>query len=273
VYYGKLLRQIVEALRSFSDIPQHLSEIHKDINQHKDAVHTASELENQNDQIRQKWAEKRFIENQITEEDGKRRDDRSYTNQRSIKRATWIAAIGAIFYGAVAMYQAYEMREATRAAIISADSVISINRPWIVPGPPRQNRRTIQEANLEWQNAGKTPAVALFSTAEYFVGEFPPHLRSCPEIEKTLKKQPLETWQYQGFVAQDGRYETGLANTPKWDGPASLNIHGCVWYTDVLSNTERTTEFFYTAFHNKFGFPPSEGISVFYMQDHPFVYE
>jgi hypothetical protein len=273
VYYGKLLRQIVEALRSYSDVSQRLGEIHKDIDQHKEAVNAANERENQNDQIRRKWAEKLFAEDQIAEEDRRRRDDRSYTNQRSIKYATWLAAIGAIFYGAVATYQAYEMREATKAATMSADSVVSVNRPWIVPDPPPQHKLTIQEANLEWHNAGKTPAVAVFSTAEYFVGEFPRHLRSCPEMERALKEKSLDTWQYQGFVAQDGRYETGLANTPTWNAPAPLNVHGCVWYTDILSNTERTTEFFYVAFRNRFAFPPSEGVSVYYLQDRPFVYK
>jgi hypothetical protein len=161
--------------------------------------------------------------------------------------------------------QSQEMRR-------SADSVISANRAWIVPGTPPQNKRAIQEANLEWHNAGKTPAVAVFSTAEYFVAEFPLRLRTCAEIERALKALPLNTWQYQGFVAQDARYETGLANTPPWNGPAPLDIHGCVWYTDILSNTERTTEFFYTAFYNKFAFPASEGISVFYEQGRPLIY-
>jgi hypothetical protein len=166
-----------------------------------------------------------------------------------------------------------QMQAQTKAQQDAANSVLSANRPWIVPRPPPHNKRTIQEANLEWYNAGKTPAVGVFSTAEYFVAEFPRKLRSCLELEKDIKRQPLGTWQYAAFVAQDGRYETGLQNTPPWNGPAPLNIHGCVWYTDILSNTERTTEFFYVAFYNRFGLPPSEGITLFYLQDQPFIYK
>jgi hypothetical protein len=166
-----------------------------------------------------------------------------------------------------------QMKAQSEAMQRSANSVVSANRPWVVPDFPPQHKRTIQEANLEWHNAGKTPAVSVFSTTEYFIAEFPHRLRTCAEMERKLRKQPLSTWQFQGFVAQDGRYETGLANTPTWVGQAPINIHGCVWYTDILSNTQRTTEFFYTAFQNRFAFPASEGVSIFYLSDRPFVYK
>jgi hypothetical protein len=167
-----------------------------------------------------------------------------------------------------------QMKAQSQAMTESADSVVSANRPWIVPDRPPQNKRFIQEANLEWHNAGKTPAVAVFSTLEYSMSEFPHRLRTCSEMEKALKKRPLSTWQYQGFVAQDGRYEIGLSNVPAWEGQAPINIHGCVWYTDILSNTERTTEFFYVAFQNKFAFPaPSEDVTLYYLAERPFVYK
>lgn len=155
----------------------------------------------------------------------------------------------------------------------SVESVVATNRPWIVPGPPPQHKRVINEANLEWHNAGKTPAVSVFSSAEYFIGPFPHHLRSCPELEKELRKKPVTEWQYRGFVPQDGPYETGLANTPKWDGPAPLNIHGCVWYTDIVSNKERTTEFFYMAVNDNLTFPKSgDGITLYWLSDYPIIY-
>jgi hypothetical protein len=92
-------------------------------------------------------------------------------------------------------------------------------------------------------------------------------------MEKSLKEKPISTWQYQGFVAQGERYETGLSNTPTWNGPAPLNIHGCVWYTDILTNTERTTEFFYMAVNGKYTFPVFDGVSLFYLGERPFVYK
>jgi hypothetical protein len=173
----------------------------------------------------------------------------------------------------VNIFQSRATRDAADAAKNAADSAVAANRPWIVADSPPQHKRTIQEANLEWRNAGKTPAVAVFSMVEYFLAGFPRRLRTCSEMEIALKTQDRNTWQYQAFVAQDGRYETGLSNTPAWSGPAPLNIHGCVWYTDVLSNTERTSEFFYMALDGRFGFPASGGISLFYSQDRPLVYK
>lgn len=166
---------------------------------------------------------------------------------------------------------------ATYHAGRSADYQVAANRAWIVPEPPPQNKRVIQEANLEWHNVGKTPALAVFSGKEYFIGELPRHLRTCAEIEREVKRQPVSTWQYQAFVAEGGRYEIGLDNTPAWTGAAPLNIHGCIWYTDILSKMQRSTEFFYEAFQNKYiAYPPEargEGVTLYYLGDRPFVYE
>jgi hypothetical protein len=157
----------------------------------------------------------------------------------------------------------------------SVRSDVSANRAWIVPDAPPQNKVTLAEANLEWHNAGKTPAVEVFSAPEYFSGEFPHRLETCAEMEVALKKKSISEWQYQAFVPAGGRYETGLSHTPAWVGQAPILIHGCVWYTDVLTNTQRSTEFFLTAFQNKFAAwpqPPPKGISLFYLAERPFVY-
>ncbi|HUZ93550.1 MAG TPA: hypothetical protein VMU57_01405 [Edaphobacter sp.] len=166
--------------------------------------------------------------------------------------------------------------QAQRSADYARDAIktsVEADRPWIVPDFPPHNKHTIQEANLEWHNGGNVPAVAVFSATEYFVPVFPHQLHTCTEMEIELKKKPISTWQYKGFVAQDERYEIALDNTPPWSGQAPIDIHGCVWYTDILSNTERTTEFFYTAIQNKFMFPESDGVSLFYLADRPFVYK
>jgi hypothetical protein len=166
-----------------------------------------------------------------------------------------------------------EMQAQSQAMQESADSEVSTNRAWMVPDAPPHNKRTIEEANLEWHNAGKTPAIAVFSTTEYFIGEFPHQLRTCVEMERKLKKQPMDIWQYEGFIAESGRYETGLAHIPAWVGQQPISIHGCVWYTDIVSNTEKSTEFFLQAFQNKFAFPSSEGVSLFYLSDRPLIYK
>jgi len=122
VYYGKLLRQIVEALRGVPDIPQHLDQIHKGIDQHKEAVNAASARSEEQSQIRRKFAENVFAANQEAEADKAIRENRGHRIQNSLRWATWIAAGGAIFYGAVATYQAIQMRKATEAATKSANT-------------------------------------------------------------------------------------------------------------------------------------------------------
>jgi hypothetical protein len=166
-----------------------------------------------------------------------------------------------------------QMQAQSRAMQESAYSDVSSNRAWIVPNPPPQHKRNLAEATLEWHNAGKTPAVDVFSTTEYFIGKFPYRLGTCAEMERKLKKRPLSTWQYQGFIPAGGRYETGLSNTPAWVGQDPILIHGCVWYTDIVTNTERSTEFFLTAFQMRFAYPRSQGVSLFYLAGRPFIFK
>jgi hypothetical protein len=165
-----------------------------------------------------------------------------------------------------------QMQTQSDAMRKSADSEIAASRAWIVPDAPPINKHSIEEANLEWHNAGKTPAIAVFSSREYFTGDFPHHLRPCVELERKLKQQPVDTWQYQPFVSENGRYEIGNDHVPAWVGQQPISIHGCVWYTDILSNSEKSTEFFLQAFQKKYAYPQSEGVSLFYLADRPFIY-
>jgi hypothetical protein len=160
----------------------------------------------------------------------------------------------------------------SRAAQETARIVISDNRPWIVPDPPPQHKNNLAEAILDWHNVGQSPAVDVFSYPEYFVGDIPKRVRTCRELERDLKRKRIDTWQYQSFVDKGARYQVGLSDYPGWNGQSPIGIHGCIWYRDVLSNAQRTTEFFYIAFQGEFGFPKSEGITLFYLADHPIIY-
>jgi hypothetical protein len=164
-----------------------------------------------------------------------------------------------------------QMRNQSQAMRDSANSEIASNRAWVVPDFPPQHKKTIQEANLEWHNAGKTPAISVFSWKEYFVPVLPRQMRTCTAVVGSVRKQPSNLRQYQAFVPEGGKYEIGLDNTPAWNGQQPISIHGCIWYTDVSSNTEKSVEFFYGAFQNKNAFPASEGVSLFF--DRPFVYK
>ena len=138
---------------------------------------------------------------------------------------------------------------------------------------PPQHKRVIEEANLEWHNAGKTPAIAVFSWKEYFSGEFPKRMNTCVEAENTVNKQPTDARQYQAFIAQGERYEIGLDHAPPWVGQQPIFIHGCIWYTDISSNTEKSSEFFYMASNGKPIWPPNApgGVSLWFVR--PFIYK
>jgi hypothetical protein len=164
-----------------------------------------------------------------------------------------------------------QMRAQSQAMHESAGSEIATNRAWIVPDFPPQHKRTIQEANLDWHNAGKTPAISVFSWKEYFTGGFPHQMRTCAMVASVVKKQPTDLRQYQPFVSEGGRYTIGLDRAPSSFGQQPISIHGCIWYTDISSNTEKSSEFFYLAFQNENARPSSEGISVFFAR--PFVYK
>ena len=164
--------------------------------------------------------------------------------------------------------------KAADATTRAANSEVAANRAWIVPDFPPQHKRVIEEANLEWHNAGKTPAIGVFSWKEYFSGEFPKRMNTCAEAENTVSKQPTDSRQYQAFIAQGERYEIGLDHAPPWAwNNQPIFIHGCIWYTDISSNTEKSSEFFYVAFNGKPFWPPNApgGVSLFF--DRAFIYK
>lgn len=200
-------------------------------------------------------------------------DSHKSDNGGGQKRAWWEKAAVCIAFGLLVLnfFQMRATQNAADAAKRSADSGIASNRAWVVPDSPPQHKRVIEEANLEWHNAGKTPAIGVFSWKEYFSGKFPGRMNTCTESESVAEKQPLDSRQYQAFVSEGGRYEIGLDHAPDWVGQQPIFIHGCIWYTDISSNTEKSSEFFYVAFQNKYGFPSSEGISIFF--DRPFIYK
>ena len=163
-------------------------------------------------------------------------------------------------------------KKAADATNRAANSEVAANRAWIVPDFPPQDKKAISEVNLEWHNAGKTPAISVFSWKEYFTGEFPKRMKTCSENESSIKQQTNDSGQYQAFVAQGERYQIGLDHAPAWVGQQPIFIHGCIWYTDISSNTEKSSEFFYVVFNGKAIWPPNSpvGISVFF--DRPFIY-
>jgi hypothetical protein len=151
------------------------------------------------------------------------------------------------FYTLFTGIQTWKIRQSTNAATESADAAVATSRAWIVPAenPPQTNRLTVV---LNWINAGKTPAVKLHATAEY-----PSNLGSMTWGCDHLKKTNWDNRMPFLLPGTDKKFEFTLNELPAaWtqgDPHSSqiLNIHGCIWYTDVLTSRERDTEFCYQA--------------------------
>jgi len=150
-----------------------------------------------------------------------------------------------------------EMQKESSAMRDAADASIAANRAWIVPVPmtSTQVEPWDRPVNLHWLNAGKSPAVNVYGTAEYEVGRLPVRTvkfsEGCKDLKQRLKGG---MWEIKTSLVLPGSpFDFTLGNTPaEWGSTQAAQIvvlvaHGCIWYTDVLSNRERTTEFCYEA--------------------------
>jgi hypothetical protein len=195
-----------------------------------------------------------------------------------------IAVVAA--YTTVAAFQWGALKKANlinrivaQAAKESTDAEVATNRAWIVPTDgPQKNPSTVE---LYWKNAGKTPAVRVRGTAEY-ASQWPHHFSDgCNTLAQTMVIKNTKTgkgsvtasvpgeevrtvmaasggwWVEQPYLLPDRSFQMTLEEVPNdWNRPLIghqihiLLIHGCVWYTDALTNQERTTEFCYDASHS-----------------------
>ncbi len=164
----------------------------------------------------------------------------------------FFALLFLIWYANSASIQAVANQDAAVAAKRSADAQIAASRAWIVPTGKTKtweaqatNGPKYMGIDIDWMNAGKTPAIGLHGTAEYSVKPFV-NRKSCLALKEQAKwtsEMPL--------LLQGQQYTITFQNyPPEWNETNKgglLFIHGCVWYTDVLANRERTTEFYYEA--------------------------
>jgi hypothetical protein len=123
---------------------------------------------------------------------------------------------------------------------------------------------------FSWKNAGKPPAIDL-KVGEEYLSSF--SMRKLPGCD-VLKKSPAVAY----WVLQDGIFTDPLSDLPKsWMNPeivttsqsqvksATLNVHGCVWYTDITTNTERATEFCFEGVFIQAIKPKAEPARVFFI--------
>jgi hypothetical protein len=220
-----------------------INELRSAIEKHSEAIHAAQKTSNETDK-----RPKPIPVLVSYDEKTNTSQDRQNTTQDKIALWTRGAVIAAIIYATIAALQWCEMRKATVATEIAANAAVSASRAWMVPvGERKSNPATI---NFVWKNAGKSPAISVRATAEYATQEIrPAFVMGCDAL---LKHHGWMT--QQSILLENDPFEITLQNMPadyqKMPIPNSPNvvwIHGCVWYTDVLTNRTRTTEFCYTS--------------------------
>jgi hypothetical protein len=160
------------------------------------------------------------------------------------------------------------------ATKIQGDILIAASRAWMVPTDHKASGLNI---SLSFLNAGNSPAINLYGMTEYALGSdvtvpIPHFAEDCAHLKS---KQPAPTkTSFPIVLVKDSFAIDPIQDVPdEWSAEATPNaqpplfraspeisidptvrtllIHGCVWYTDVLSNQERTTEFYFEATRNR----------------------
>jgi hypothetical protein len=106
--------------------------------------------------------------------------------------------------------------------------------------------------DIAWTNAGKAPAFNVRMTAEYSTRQPVPLFKlGCDRLIRNLDTE----WYVRGDLVLPGESFDGAFDKvpPDWVNTVAvppslptLGVHGCIWYTDVLTNQQRSTEFCFT---------------------------
>jgi hypothetical protein len=183
---------------------------------------------------------------------------------KAAKVTAWATALMALFTFVLAIVSWSTLREIhtgsadTRrlatAAQVSADAEVSASRAWMVPTGEVKVGGVGAPIILYWKNAGKSPAIHVRAKVEYTMDNPAANIsRGCDH----LVTQP--GWSVtSALVLPDHPFDVTLLGIPdEWKAaPLTshrnfLEAHGCVSYTDVVTNLNRTTEFCYTAMKYK----------------------
>jgi hypothetical protein len=138
-----------------------------------------------------------------------------------------------------------KLNQQAQATEDTASAAVGANRAWVVPAAFSDS---VEPINITFQNAGKTPAVEVSATAEY-------DLAAATALENGCDRLKSTKWKSNASIVLGGSpFSITLQSVPpEWKAPIAdlstrwLLIHGCVWYTDVLTNRQRTTEFWLDA--------------------------
>jgi hypothetical protein len=267
MYYGKLLRQIVDAIRPLGGLPQDLTNIGKKFDEQTKAISAADEREQQEEKVRQEWFKKVFSEYKESERNKSTNENRSHRVQNSLRWATWCTFVAASVYGAVAFWQATISQSAVSVASRTLNETVRSNkaqeaanmasfqatvdnfhqeqRAWVgivSMEPPSLKPRSDFFLSLHAMNSGHTPAlnfqslVVLHSSKKgepfkALYSRLPDEVRSNRVVQPG-EQVTLNTIQYP--ITQD------QADSVR-NGSQILYVYGKMSYDDIFHAHHRTT--------------------------------
>jgi hypothetical protein len=186
-----------------------------------------------------------------TATDQRRAKEESYWNRQVLWQCVTACATIAAF-GAAAYYACYAKKQAkatvvaAKAAKESADAEVSANRAWIVPSGNKtwMVNNNFMGFEFDWINAGKTPAVHVRATEEFKTDPNAKFKQGCVtydpkkggEEQITPVVLPQQTFPIApGIPGEAFAWSEGKSTI--------IQVHGCIRYVDVLTNSERYTDF------------------------------
>jgi hypothetical protein len=253
------MRRLLEAVK----------DIKKTVQNQKKSAHGDYESAEEKKAPKEIRAEIRFNEQTITE--ARTEQDRAYTNQRSIKHATWAAFMAASIYAALAACQLHELQTATKAtqqaagaadsaAVTAKEALVRGQRPWV--GPEKEPTVILNESKdgiqsiivVPIRNNGPSPALHLGYYIEPMeigsslnpIEEKSKSFCQMAEIEiVTTDHLPGQNF---GFYILPNEIER-LFDKRAWSPEKPFNaVVGCIAYTDQFHDTPIHSVVHHTSF-------------------------
>ena len=119
---------IILAKKLRKELPKLAHLIHRDLQQHTEAIHAAQKSNEQQRDVQPVWLDPILTKYQQSVTDKETSDNRNYGVQNSLRWAAWFAFIAAAFYGLIAVCQWRAFLDANK---INREGVESVQRAFV----------------------------------------------------------------------------------------------------------------------------------------------
>lgn len=123
---SKKLMDIIGKIRELLGPRRRLDEISRRLEQNAEAISTADKRNQQEHKFQNERLDRILSEHEQSERKRTTNDERHYTVQNSMRKATWCAFIAAAAYAAISGWQWYDLR---RSIEISNRAWVGLDRP------------------------------------------------------------------------------------------------------------------------------------------------